>query len=318
MQVLDFSTANSQISDEVINVANSNPIGLDHDVFYNKIGKLVVIRTAAGGGGTLLVETTDYALGSAFPDGDFPTSISPDVGYQTVAITNATYHSTPLYVSYYPIMDIIEAEDHNDLDARLPNVGSFTVSEVISDTELLNTLVFDLSASGSITCTMPDATIRTNEEFTVFGSGGDITTNLLTMATVSSQTIGGLSASSWKIEGTGLLKVISNGTHWEVLSFTDYGGDVTSHDGGWKKNQDRTWVQSGVDLTTTSVGPYTITLPYPAADANYKVTQTTIEEAGATYAVPNAASKTSTDFTYRTDSAPVTGSKVNWAVEDTY
>lgn len=108
-QIVDFSTSNSQVVDWLINVANSNAINLGNDLFYNKTGKLVVISTAAGGGGTVLTDTTDYTIGGAFADADLPASISPDVAYSTVSITNATYHSTKLFVSYYPIADLFRA-----------------------------------------------------------------------------------------------------------------------------------------------------------------------------------------------------------------
>jgi microcystin-dependent protein len=113
-QIVDFSTTNSQVVDWLINVANSNAINLGNDLFYNKTGKLVVISTGAGGTGTVLTDTTDYTIGGAFADGDLPTSISPDVAYSTVSITNATYHNTKLFVSYYPISDLFRAERWNN------------------------------------------------------------------------------------------------------------------------------------------------------------------------------------------------------------
>lgn len=111
MAKLNWSTTNTQITDEIINVSDSSAIGLLHDIFYNKTGKLVVISTGSGGGGTVLTETTDYTIGGALSDSKLPASITPDVAYTTVAITNATYHSTDLYVSYYPLGDFVEAED---------------------------------------------------------------------------------------------------------------------------------------------------------------------------------------------------------------
>src|SRR6056297_2998945 len=115
MTILDFSTTNTQITDEVVNVSDSNPINLDHDTFYNKTGKLVEIYTASGEGGTQLTEGTDYDIGGAYSDGDLPESISPDVAYSNISITNATYHDTDLYVSYYPLGDILSASRINPL-----------------------------------------------------------------------------------------------------------------------------------------------------------------------------------------------------------
>src|SRR6056297_878314 len=115
MTILDFSTTNTQITDEVVNVSDSNPINLDHDTFYNKTGKLVEIYTASGEGGTQLTEGTDYDIGGAYSDGDLPESISPDVAYSNISITNATYHDTDLYVNYYPLGDIINAVKLNPI-----------------------------------------------------------------------------------------------------------------------------------------------------------------------------------------------------------
>lgn len=114
MIFLDFSETNSQITDEIVNVPDSNPVGLVHSLLYNKAGKLVVISTAAGGGGTVLTDVTDYVIGGIYSDGLLPSSISPDVAYSTISIVNATYHNTVLYVSYYPITDLFSAAAIND------------------------------------------------------------------------------------------------------------------------------------------------------------------------------------------------------------
>ena len=45
MAILDFSTTHTQVTDFVINVSNSNPVKLSHDIFYNKAGKLVTVFT---------------------------------------------------------------------------------------------------------------------------------------------------------------------------------------------------------------------------------------------------------------------------------
>lgn len=127
-QIVDFSTENAQVTDEVINVANSNPVNLYHDIFYNKTGKLVVISTGAGGGGTVLTNVTDYTIGGAVSDSFFPVSISPDVGYTTVAITNATYHNTNLYVSYYPISDVFKAARWNNDTALVGELKAYAGS----------------------------------------------------------------------------------------------------------------------------------------------------------------------------------------------
>lgn len=120
MAKLNWSTTNSQVTDEIIYVSSSVAVGLYHDFFYSKAAKPIVISTASGGGGTVLTETTDYTIGGVIST--VPAniaSISPDVIYSTVAITNTAYHDTKLYCSYYPLGDLAEASDfkQNQLSA---------------------------------------------------------------------------------------------------------------------------------------------------------------------------------------------------------
>lgn len=210
MQVLDFSTSNSQVSDEVINVPNSNAVSLDHNMFYNKTGKLVVVRTASGGGGTLLTETTDYTVGDAFPDAQLPSSISPDVAYTTISIVNATYHNTDLYVSYYPIGDLITA---NRWNTDIP-VQTVSITDDYTITEKNNNLFIKFTRqSTDKTLTMPDATANIGQVITVIVSGsaaGD-----LNYATISAQTLNGDAAATWSHEGEGRVTWVSDGANWE-------------------------------------------------------------------------------------------------------
>ena len=209
MNVLDFSTSNSQITDEIINVANSNPINLKHDIFYNKTGKLVVIRTADGGGGTLLTITTDYTIGGVFPDGDLPASISPDVAYQTIAITNATYHNTNLYVSYYPIGDIINGTRFNAIQSNY-EANDYDISSTNQ--------TFDLTQIRSY---------PVGYVFRVSWHSGD-GSNTFTFTGGGSSTINNIIYTSWVGQGTGYLdlrylgsdkfEIINSGDIWDCDS----------------------------------------------------------------------------------------------------
>lgn len=94
------------ITDEVINRTASTSLKLDHDTI---LGSSVVVRTAAGGGGTLLTLTTDYTLGNE------DTDLSTEVGggahvYTTLAVVNGAYHSTDLYVTYKTVGDYSSLE----------------------------------------------------------------------------------------------------------------------------------------------------------------------------------------------------------------
>jgi hypothetical protein len=214
MKIVNFSTTNAQIQDEIINVANSNPINLNHDLFYNKSGKLVVISTGAGGTGTVLVESTDYDIGDAFPDSSLPASISPDVAYTTVAIINASYHNIDLYVAYYPISDVISASRWNtDLTYQfLALSDDYTITDEYS--KLFITFTRQVSSK---TITLPDATDERwagNEiVIKVIGSGA----GNVALATTSGQTIGDITASSWEWDGVGTLRIVSNGSNYDVL-----------------------------------------------------------------------------------------------------
>lgn len=254
MQVLDFSTSNSQISDEIINVPNSTPVNLQHDVFYNKTGKLVVIRTAAGGGGTLLTETTDYTIGSAFPDADFPTSISPDVGYQTVAITNATYQNTDLYVAYYPIMDIVNATRWNT-EIKYNAGGDF-----------------DISASNQTYDLTDVRSYPAGYVFRVSWYDGD-GSNTFSFTGGGSSTINNIAYTEWVGEGTGHLDLRYLGSDkFEVIN----SGEVWDCDGGnfasesWEKHLSGVLIQRAFGDTITGA-PTALTFSIAYASSSNQV-----------------------------------------------
>lgn len=215
MKVLDFSTTHSQISDWIINVPNSNPVNNLHDIFYNKTGKLVQIWTGAGQTGTQLTETTDYTLGGAFTDADFPTSISPDVGYTTIAITNATYHNTDLYVTFYPIADVVDAETRNtDTYWTFATAGGADYDVLSVAANLW--IKFTRDASTQYDGNLPDAsaTQHVGQRIAIQSIGpgtGDIG-----YTTQSSQTIGGGAASTVVHRGTGILYLLSDGSNWVI------------------------------------------------------------------------------------------------------
>lgn len=217
MQVLDFSTSHSRVVDEQLTVASSSATKLLHDVFYNKTGKKVVIATAPSGGGTVLTETTDYTVGTAYPgvygldSTGTPVSIAPDTGYTTIAITNATYHNTTLYVSYYPIVDLMSASRFN---TEIP-VQFLSATDNYTIISKLNNIClnFTRQAAGK-TVTLPDATTNSGQTITINVSGtgaGDVT-----LAGTGTQTINGLAIGSWAFKGTGKLKIVSDGANYKT------------------------------------------------------------------------------------------------------
>jgi len=218
MNVLDFSTSNSQVADEIINVSDANPITLKHDTFYNKVGKAIVITTGPGGTGTTLVNpldgASDYTPGGAytFPE-PYNTTLAGDVGYTTIAITNAAYHSTDLYVSYYPIWDLLYASRWNNNNI-IPHYKSSPYD--ISAT----TVEIDLTELNSF----PNGTTRRVSAYD--GDGSDYL-----WFTDNSETINGIPIADIKIEGTGglILTKISDGVFKAV---GELGGEIWDSDGG--------------------------------------------------------------------------------------
>lgn len=213
--ILDFSTTNSQETDFIINVANSNPISLGHAVFYNKAAKPIVISTGAGGTGTVLTETTDWTSGGAFPDASFPSTIAPDIGYTTVSIVNATYHSTDLYISYYPITDLFNADLWNNSNT-LPSLGDYDISagDTTEDLAIINSYPIGY-------------------KFRVSWYDGDGSNTF--SFTDNSETIDGAGIAQYIGEGTGHLDLLKTGAGGEYITINR--GEIWDSDGGNFTNQ---------------------------------------------------------------------------------
>ena len=222
MAILDFSTTHAQVTDFVINAPDSTRVDLSHDIFYNKTGKLVTIFTGAGGTGTQLAVDTDFETkGETFPDSSLPTSISPDVAYVSVAITNAMYHNTDLYVSFYPIGDVINAEKWNDLDDRAAEVYNVTLTASTSSTLAIDD---DYTIGKRILIRRLGAYDETNtNKLTINFSGGEV----CTPEQLSSIELYG-DGGNWLIE-----KVTA--TRWEIVAGWDAG---ENDDGRWERKAD--------------------------------------------------------------------------------
>jgi microcystin-dependent protein len=107
MARLDKVLAGTQITDEYTYRTGSTALGLLHDAF---LASTVVVRTAAGGGGTLLTLTTDYTLSAE------DTRLTTEAGatvYTKLAVVNGTYQNVALYVSYKCVTDYAKAADIN-------------------------------------------------------------------------------------------------------------------------------------------------------------------------------------------------------------
>jgi len=100
---LNYSATGHSITDEELAVpAGGGDVtaNLEHDTIMSDN---LIIRTAAGGGGTLLTSPTDYELS------DY------DSLYEVYReLTFHNYQSTTVYVSYYTVGDYIDAADVNE------------------------------------------------------------------------------------------------------------------------------------------------------------------------------------------------------------
>jgi hypothetical protein len=126
MARLDKVLAGTQITDEYTYRAASTALGLLHDAF---LASTVVVRTAAGGGGTLLTLTTDYTLSAE------DTALTTEAGatvYTKLAVVNGTYQNTALYVSYKCVTDYNRASDINNRGRKIDLEVSYVSSDLIS------------------------------------------------------------------------------------------------------------------------------------------------------------------------------------------
>jgi len=123
MAKIGKNLAGVQITDEIVNRASSASARLVHDTILDD-GSFR-IRTASGGGGTLLALTTDYVLGSE------DTGLTAEAGstvFTTVSIVNSTYQNVNLYATYKTVGDYNDAEDINNLDTRATALESGTMT----------------------------------------------------------------------------------------------------------------------------------------------------------------------------------------------
>jgi len=171
-------------SDEIKTNVGSSYFTLSNDWF---VGSELVIRTAAGGGGTLLILNTDYEL-SEF-NSFYSVKIESNV-YHQIRIINPTYQSTTLYFSGQSVktkIDVSEGvvigdddikDNMIDWGSESGQVGAVDMPIVdsgsrITATEVENALQ-ELAGSGRTTETIKDnaADLDTHENLTTAGVHG--------------------------------------------------------------------------------------------------------------------------------------------------
>lgn len=116
---MDLNLLGETFTDYHLADVGASAFSLYHDWFTRQD---LVIRTAAAGGGTLLVEGTDYILDTESLE--LSERVSAAVGsgrnvFREIAIINAAYQSGDLYFSGKYIADSVEAEDYNTQQTSL-------------------------------------------------------------------------------------------------------------------------------------------------------------------------------------------------------
>lgn len=105
---MTITLTGTTFTDTLLSDVGASAFALDHDWFTRQN---LVIRTAAAGGGTLLVEDTDYTLGTE--DTELSARVTAAVGsgrnvFHTITITTAGYQTGNLYFSGKYIADSLD------------------------------------------------------------------------------------------------------------------------------------------------------------------------------------------------------------------
>lgn len=122
--------------------------------------------------------------------------------------------------------------------------------------------VYDIADATDYTFTLPDASTQLTEYIIKRrGSGA----GKVTMATVSGQTIEGLTPSIWELEGEGEIVLFPYGGNWEVKEYNDSGNDTNEE---WHKNKDGSLFMEFTVVSSAS-GATSIAIPHEAYSTLY-------------------------------------------------
>lgn len=147
---MNINLSGTTFADETHTDCGAAAFELDHDWFTEED---LVIRTAAAGGGTLLVLDTDYQLvGESVDDATkgvtgLSTRTAKTV-YHQVQILNASYQTGTLYFSGKYIGDSIDADDYNYLLSRLRPKGHLHGLTLSNGTDATNDI--DIAAGEAV------------------------------------------------------------------------------------------------------------------------------------------------------------------------
>lgn len=166
MGYMDITLTGVAFSDYLVTDVGAGTWHLEHDWFTRQD---LVIRTAAGGGGTLLVEGTDYTLSQESTE--LSTRVSEAVGagrnvFHLIAIINVAYQTGNLYVSGKYIADSNSAEDVEYCKVKAVNNVDYTVR----DEDGYGTIAVNPSSVDRIV-TLPTVADNANRQLTIINTG---------------------------------------------------------------------------------------------------------------------------------------------------
>jgi hypothetical protein len=109
---INANLTGTSFTDETHTDVGASAFTIDHDWFINDTasGDVLVIRTAAAGGGTLLVSGVDYTISNQHLKLSDEDHVDKNV-YSDITITNATYQTGTLYFSGKYVADSITEDD---------------------------------------------------------------------------------------------------------------------------------------------------------------------------------------------------------------
>ncbi len=170
---IDLNLTGLVFTDELHTDVGVSAFELDHDWFWG--GADLAIRTASGGGGTLLEEGTHYLL--SVEDADL-TARSGKTVYGKVQIIDATYQSGDLYFSGKYIADSIEASDINEFGFifgnQLINTFAKWQKNLLAGTSLFQVKAWDKSLTAVAFSVQPSTgTADTDTTDHLVDSGAD-------------------------------------------------------------------------------------------------------------------------------------------------
>jgi len=183
-----------------------------HDYFTQQD---LVIRTASGGGGTLLIENTDYTLSEE--NTTYSTLAENAAGttknvYKKITITNATYQSGDLYFSGKYFTDYADPYDLNNIIVKCSaKAADFTISDYPGYQHYNVT-----TGASAIVATLPDAETNIDIELTFMKI--DDGAGVLAIVPSGSDAIIGMTTSIIIIsEQYGYVTLKSTGSEWIVI-----------------------------------------------------------------------------------------------------